>query len=1007
VVGVELDLPDEVYGFGSWLLWLLATRATRAVDQAFAAGPARPSRHYGVVDGHPVPTPSLVAWLLTAAEHGVPLDQLAQRDRRVSERQKVLRTIVSRAIGGEPHLFKESWLRDLTAVCGLSEPELRLLARSRDEEGYPVDPSALRQAIARTLRERAASGRDGAGRGGPGTVAPGGAAGGVAAATRTLPRDIASFTGRESQLQQLTAAAAGGVMSIYAVGGMAGVGKTAFAVHAAHRLAPRFPDGQVFLPLHGHTPGQAPVSPLDALASLLQISGVEPGQIPDGLEARMALWRDRLAGKQLLLLLDDAVGSEQVSPLLPGTGGSLVLVTSRRHLTALEDAQPVSLDTLPPEEAAALLVRLAARPGLGPGDAAVTEITRLCGCLPLAIGMLARQLHHHPAWTAADLAADLAATRDRLELMQAENLSVAAAFDLSYQDLTPGRRRLFRRLGLHPGTETDRYAAAALGGIPLREAAGCLEALYDHYLIAEPARGRYRLHDLIREHARALAGTDPPDERDAAAGQLLVYYQHTADLAEELLARQHRTGADPAAVTVPPTAVPDLPDRMAALAWLRAERTNLLACLDEVTRTGQHTRIVRLTAGISALLRQDGPWTDAVTRHTAAVQAARQISDRPGEVGALLDLGDARQLTCAYPDAVTVLQEALAVSRDIGDRQGEANALLDLAPVRLQTGDYPAAAWALEEALRIHRDLGDRLGEANSLLDLGVVRRMIGDCAASAADAQAALRIYRELGDRRNQGNALNDLGDARLDTADYPRAIEAYQEALAIFRDLGNRKGQANSLASLGTAWLDTGDYPRATVTLEEAVSIYRSMEDQLGLGNTLKDLANVRRKTRDYAGAAQMLEEALGICRDIGYRLGEANALSYLAAVWRVTGDQPGATRAFDEALGIYRAIGNRFGEADVLNEIGTLHRIRGDLDQAATYHRRALHLAREINSPPIHGRALAGLGRCALAGGRTADARDVLRQAHKVFQRTGAAEAAEVAAELSALAGPAPTA
>jgi tetratricopeptide (TPR) repeat protein len=195
--------------------------------------------------------------------------------------------------------------------------------------------------------------------------------------------------------------------------------------------------------------------------------------------------------------------------------------------------------------------------------------------------------------------------------------------------------------------------------------------------------------------------------------------------------------------------------------------------------------------------------------------------------------------------------------------------------------------------------------------------------------------------------------------------------------------------------------------VTLEEAVSIYRSMEDQLGLGNTLKDLANVRRKTRDYAGAAQMLEEALGICSDIGYRLGEANALSYLAAVWRETGDQPGATRAFGEALGIYRAIGNRFGEADVLNEIGTLHRIRGDLDQAATYHRQALDLAREINSPPIQGRALAGLGRCALAGGRTADARDALRQAHEVFQRTGAAEAAEVAAELSALAGPAPTA
>ena len=237
--------------------------------------------------------------------------------------------------------------------------------------------------------------------------------GGVAAATRTLPRDIASFTGRQQELAQLAeaAAGAGGVVTIHAIGGMAGVGKTAFAVHAAHRLAPRFPDGQIFLPLHGHTPGQQPVEPADALASLLLTAGVPAAQIPPGLEARMALWRDRLAGQQLLLVLDDAASSEQVRPLLPGTDGSLVLVTSRRHLSALEDATAVSLDTLPPGEAAALLVRLAGRAGLRPDDPAVAELTRLCGYLPLAIGMVARQLHHHPAWTAAGRAAELAAAR--------------------------------------------------------------------------------------------------------------------------------------------------------------------------------------------------------------------------------------------------------------------------------------------------------------------------------------------------------------------------------------------------------------------------------------------------------------------------------------------------------------------------------------------------------------------------------------------------------------------
>jgi len=364
------------------------------------------------------------------------------------------------------------------------------------------------------------------------------------AVPRTLPRDIASFTGRESELRKLAGAVAdpaGGVVGIHAIGGMAGIGKTAFAVHVAHQLAPGFPDGQFFVPLHAHTPGQQPVDPADALASLLLTAGVGAQQIPPGLEARAGRWRDCVAGKKVLLVLDDAAGHEQVTSLLPGTAGSLVLVTSRRHLTALEDATAISLNTLAPGEAAALLIRLAARPGLDPGDPAVGEITGLCGGLPLAVGMLARQLHHHPAWTAAGLAADLAAARDRLELMSAENLSVAAAFDLSYADLTAGQQRLFRRLGLHPGTEIDGYAAAALDDAELGAARRGLAALYDQYLLTEPAQGRYRLHDLLREHARTLAATDTAAGADAALVRLLDYYQHTAALAETRLARQSRT----------------------------------------------------------------------------------------------------------------------------------------------------------------------------------------------------------------------------------------------------------------------------------------------------------------------------------------------------------------------------------------------------------------------------------------------------------------------------------
>ncbi len=271
----------------------------------------------------------------------------------------------------------------------------------------------------------------------------------VAATTPVLPHDIRNFTGRDADMAKLMASVreTGGVVGIYAIDGMAGVGKSAFAVHAAHVLAPRFPDGQIFLQLHAHTGGHQPVEAADALASLLLTAGVAAGQIPAALSDRSALWRSHLAGRRVLLLLDDAASHEQVEPLLPGTPGSLALITSRRHLSALDGAVSICLETLPPDEAAALLIRLAGRPDLNGEDPAVERINLLCGHLPLAIGMLARQLHHHPTWSAAGLEHELAAARDRLELMElmhAENLSVAAAFDLSYQDLAAAQQRVTR-----------------------------------------------------------------------------------------------------------------------------------------------------------------------------------------------------------------------------------------------------------------------------------------------------------------------------------------------------------------------------------------------------------------------------------------------------------------------------------------------------------------------------------------------------------------------------------
>jgi hypothetical protein len=494
-------------------------------------------------------------------------------------------------------------------------------------------------------------------------------------ARHTLPRDIGSFTGRADVLRDLIDAveADGEATVIHAIGGMAGVGKTTLAISAAHELADRFPDGQFFVQLHGHAPGLQPVAPTDALASLLMTAGLAAQRIPPELAARMSLWRDHLAGKRVLLLLDDASGSAQVQPLLPGNRRSLVLITSRRHLTALDDAHAISLAALRPDEAADLLIRLAARPGLEADDIAIAEIVRLCGYLPLAVGMLARQLHHHPAWTCARLAADLAAARNRLDLMRAEDVSVSAAFDLSYQDLTEEQRRLFRRLSLHPGPDLDAHAAAALDGTDLAAARRTLAALYDHYLLSEPAQGRYLMHDLTREHALMLATRqDPSSDREQAIGRLLDYYQSATRAADQLMARYGRPRAEARSHPRRPRPGPEVPemaDDIQALSWARAERASLVACLDYATSTGQPARVVALTAGLAALLRYDGPWADAIARHRIALAAAGQVGDRLGEAAALADLGDLQRATGDNPAADVALRRALDLYTDVGGRR--------------------------------------------------------------------------------------------------------------------------------------------------------------------------------------------------------------------------------------------------------------------------------------------------------------------------------------------------
>ena len=816
----------------------------------------------------------------------------------------------------------------------------------------------------------------------------GGAGGSAAAVTRTLPRDIAGFTGRQAELgrlmAQLTEVAASAVVGICAIGGMAGIGKTTLAVHAAHQLARSFPDGQLFLPLHAHTPGQRPVDPVDALASLLLTAGVPASQIQPGVDARAARWRDHAAGKKILLVLDDAAGHEQVRPLLPGTPGSLVLITSRRRLAALEDAAVLSLDVLPAGEAADLLARLAGRADVSAGDPGVAQLAVLCGYLPLAIGMMGRQLAHHPAWTAAGLADDLAAARDRLELMAAENLSVAAAFGLSYNDLDDRQQRLFRRLGLHTGPDIDAHAAAALDDSSVSQARRGLEALYDHHLITQPVPGRYRFHDLLREHARTLAaGSDPAGS--AAAGRLLDYYQQAALAAGGHIAARVR-GSRPLPPASPPACAPPLSSPAQAAGWLEAERANLHTAAESAAIHGRYQEAAQIAAAVSGFLYSRGHWDEIAALQRAALAAARRAGDRSAQAAALNQLCRAQALTGDIPASTASQQQALALYRDLGDRCGQGDALHSLGGLHLTASDYPAAVAAARRALELYRDASERFGQGDALDQLATAQWLAGDYRAAAASAQQALDLFRGLGDRFGQGSALETLGRAQLIVGRYPAAASSFQQALRLCREVGERSGEGNALGGLGRVQRLTGDYPAAAASYQQALDILRDISDRASVADILDELGIVQRLTGDYQAAAASHQQALQVFRDLGAQVVEAYMLSNLGAVHTAAGDYVAAAQVLGQALTLFRDLGGRHGQAETLNNLGELLTRTSDTRQARDHHVQALAIARDLGLPLEQAQALEGIGHSHLRDGNPGQAAAPLRQALVIYQRLG---------------------
>jgi tetratricopeptide (TPR) repeat protein len=939
----EVDLPDELYGFGGWLLWLVATRTPELVDQVYAAGLAHRSAEYGSVDGHDVPTASLIAWLIVAAENGMDVSRLAERTPEMIRRQKSLRTLASRALGTDPRAFQIAWLRSLAGLCGFTEPEFKLLVDSRDDGPHPVDPRALRKAIERSFRSatEAANGHP---------------------ATRTLPRDVAAFTGRAAELRSLidtVGAADVAIVQIYAIGGMAGVGKTAFATHAAHRLAERFPDGQIFFSLNGHTPGQRPVDPADALGNLLLTVGADARSIPPGLEARMRLWRNRLDGKRVLLVLDDATGHDQVSPLLPATPGSLVLITSRRRLTALQDARAISLDTLPPGDAAELFVRLADRACQDPAD--VSEIVTHCGYLPLAIGMLARQFHHHPAWTAASLAAELAAAADRLSLLSAEDRSVSAAFDLSYAALTPELRQLLRRLSLHPGADIDAWAAAALDESSASAARRGLNALYDQHLLLEPGPGRFRMHDLVREYAAKTAEADDAAIRDAALDRLLSYYTAAAQAAETHLTWHRRPRLPGAAAARARAAqLPPLHSTADAARWMAAEQPSLEAAIRTATNSGHQDQAIAILAAMHDFLETRGLADQGVVLSRQLLASLREDADRETRVWLLTNLGVFLRSSGQLHAAIETFTEAAGEFARLETPGGEAAAYYHLGWAQYLADEYLASAASSSRALDLYRAAGDELGEADALTNLGYVQYAMDEYAAAAGNLEQAIALYTAKGDLWGQPHAWVYLGSVQQIQGDLDAAAKSFTRGLSISQANGDRRREATARNNLAYLLCLLGRPAEAVDVLTVALVLQRELGQRLGEANSLNYLGLARRLTGDLAAAATCQEQAIALYQAAGSRLGEANAWQQLGLARRDRGDFSGALADQERALALYRDIDDRVSQAEVLNNIGDILLTASDLRAARERYELALALVAQTAAPMERARALEGLAR-----------------------------------------------
>jgi DNA-binding SARP family transcriptional activator/Tfp pilus assembly protein PilF len=676
-----------------------------------------------------------------------------------------------------------------------------------------------------------------------------------AAVPRELPGDIAGFTGRGDALQMLDKLlpaddpTAPAPVVISAIAGTAGIGKTALAIHWAHRVADRFPYGQLYVNLRGFDPVRPPMEPAEALHGFLTALGVAPQRIPTSVDARASRYRSLLADRKVLVVLDNAREPAQVRPLLPGTPGCLVVVTSRDQLTGLvatDGAHSLPLDLLSHDEAHRLLVRRLDAERLAADPGATEAIITHCAGLPLALAIVAARAATQPDHPLGELATELREARTRLDALSDPDpaIDIRAAFEVSYRTLTPEAALLFRLLGLHPGPDLSLPAAASLAGTPPAQVAPLLSELTLAHLIGERVPGRYAFHDLLRAYATELSqATESDQARYAATRRMLDFYLHTAHRAAELFG-PHRK---PITLDSPPGAVAteELAEPETALAWLAREHPVLIGLIALAASTGLDTYTWRLAWTISDFLFRNGHWNDWEVIATSALDAARRLADPLAQALTHRGLARARLHRGFYDDAHHHLLAALDHFRELGDRGDEARTHYDIAVLFDRLERHREALSHAQRALALYQAAGDLHGQAVALNGIGWDHVQLGNYEQAVWYCQRALALHEQVGSWPGQAATWDSLGYAYHHLGRYPQAVRCYQHALDLTRDLGDRYTEALGFTHLGDTHHAAGDRAAAQEAWQRALTILEKLDHA--------DADAVREKLRQLSPARQ----------------------------------------------------------------------------------------------------------------------------------------------------------